>query len=220
MRRPESEFQVVYNSVDVSVFQPAPQRRQRARAEMGISPGKYVIGTVASLSEQKGHHYLLEAARLIARMQQDVHFVLIGDGPLRKRLQEQVWNANLGQIVTFLGRRSNVNDLYPGFDCFVLPSLWEGFPLVVVEAMACGLPIVATSVGGVPEALCNDLWGMLVPPGDPRALVEAIVAMKSDPDKAKSIAENGRARAVECFSLDAILRQYIAIYEKILGRHG
>ncbi len=218
--RPRSDFQVIYNSVDVSVFKPAPQRRQRARAEMGIGPGKYVIGTVASLSEQKGHVYLLETARLIAGMEPDIHFVLIGDGDLRRSLEDEARNSGLESVVTFLGHRTDVDKLYHGFDCFVLPSLWEGLGIVLLEAMACGVPIVATHVGGIPEVLDNDRCGMLVPPRDPHTLAEAILAVRRDSRQAKSFAENGRARAVECFSLDAILRQYMAIYEKVLGRHG
>lgn len=213
--RPTSDFLVIYNPVDTSVFQPRPDMRAAIRRSIGVDKDKFVVGTVARFSEQKGHRFLVQAAALLVKEHPEFHFILIGDGPLRQSIEVQVHQAGLADKFTFLGAVIDVHNYYSGFDVFALPSLWEGFPIVLVEAMSCALPIVATNVGGVAEAI-NDDCGLLITPGDLNHLVDALRKLKHQPGDAHRLGKAARENVVERFSLESILMQYINLYAHTL----
>jgi glycosyltransferase involved in cell wall biosynthesis len=167
---------------------------------------------VARLDPQKGLGDLLEAAARVP----DASFVVAGDGPDRERLGETARSLGLHDRVCFLGHRDDVPDLLRSCDVFVLPSLYEGFPLSVLEAMAAGKPVIATAVGGTPEAVSDGETGFLVPPGDPSALAAAIRAVLSDPVLARRLGSAGRERACRTFSAAEMVRHVVRLYEDIL----
>ena len=194
---------VVPNGVRV----PAPDRgaRERARRELALGDGPVLIVT-SRLHESKGHAHLLAAFEPIAAGHPSAALVVVGDGKLRGALEEDARRRGIAGRVRFTGLRSDVEDLLPAADLFVLPSLLEGLPNAVLEAMASGLPVVATDVDGVGEAVIDGVTGTLVPPADSGALGAAIEDLLADPARRRSLGAAGRARVREHFTLEGALR--------------
>lgn len=197
----------VLNGIDLARFQPRMRMPSRTRSEEGL-----VIGTVARLVPEKGINRLIEAFGRLCASHCGVRLVISGDGPLRPTLEEQVRRANLSNSVHFLGYRSNVEAVLSGFDLFVLPSLTEGIPLALLEAMAAGVPVLATAVGGVPEVIEGCRSGCLVPPNDVEALHRTLEHLISDPAKRAHLARGGRARVEHLFDLEAMAHAYRVLY--------
>lgn len=176
---PENKFEVIRNCIPVDKFikQDRASIKHGVREQLGIKQDSFLIINVASLTKQKGHEYLLEA--MASLKIQNTMLLLVGDGPLRRNLNDQVKKLNLADKVIFLGIRRDIPELLAASDLFVLPSIWEGQGLVILEAMASGLPIVATNVGGVPEVV-TEREGYLIEPKNPQALANAITKIKSD----------------------------------------
>ena len=210
-RVPDSRLQVVRNGIDVDRYcRPTdPELRQSLRAGT-----RAVVLTVARLDPQKGHEHLLAAAAELP----DADFVFAGDGPERRRLEAMARALGVADRVRFLGHRRDVPDLLAACDVFVLPSLYEGLPLSVLEAMAAGKPVVATGVGGTDEAVVDGSSGLLVRPASPAALVTAIRALLGDPVLARRLAETGQARARQEFSAARMVREVAGVYDDLL--HG
>ena len=189
-------------------------------AELGVEIASPLILAVGRLSEQKGHRYLLEAAHSVLRAHPGAHFLLAGDGELREPLLEAAHASGLGERVHFLGVRRDVPSLLASTDVFVLPSLWEGLPIAILEAMAAARPIVATDVGGNTEALQDGVTGSIVPPADAPALATAVQAALSDPDRARELGQSARERVVADFSVENQAKQYIDLFEDIVRSRG
>ena len=175
------QYAVVRSAIDVEGLRRAAGSRAAARAALGLPEGVPVVGTVTRLCRQKDPETLLRAARLVVELQPDARFVVVGDGPRRPQVERRLDELGLRDHVTLLGRRSDVDVLLPGFDAFVLSSRWEGLPRVVVEAMAVGVPVVSTDVGGIAEAVEDQVSGLLVPAGDHVALGNALVRVLTEP---------------------------------------
>jgi glycosyltransferase involved in cell wall biosynthesis len=171
-----------------------------------------MIGVIARLQPEKGVAYFLRAAAQVAQQASEAQFLVIGDGPLRPELEALSDQLGLHGRVHFLGLRLDAPALVAGLDVLAVPSLSEGTSLRVLEAMAAAVPIVASGVGGIPEQIHHEREGMLVPPGDPRALAAAILKLLEDPARARRLGEAGRQRVASCFSYDAMLRQVLAVY--------
>jgi glycosyltransferase involved in cell wall biosynthesis len=212
---------IVHNSTFL-----APFANLRVNAELRTrfvgTADRPIVLTLARLDKQKGHCYLLEAATLVP----DAVFILAGEGPERPALEAQARTLGLQQRVQFLGYRQDISDLLNMCDLFVLPSLFEGFPLSVLEAMAAGKPVVATAIGGTDEAVIHGETGLLVPPADPAALAQAIRTILSTPGFGKRLGAAGRARVRKEFSAEGMVQRVTQIYDEILssrretnGRH-
>ena len=160
----------------------------------------------------------LKAAVRVAPQFPEAHFVIAGDGPLRQELVALAEDLGLRDRVHFLGFRSDASALMGSLDVLVVPSLTEGSPLVTLEAMAAGVPVVASAVGGIPDQVRHGKEGLLVPPGDTGAMGDAIVALLRDPARARSLGEAGRRRATSEFSHAAMVRRIEDVYRDILGR--
>lgn len=177
-----------------------------------------IIGTVARLTHQKGHCYLIEAAGDIVKRFKNIKFLLAGDGPLRATLESQVRKSGLSDHFQFLGFRTDINNLISSFYLFILPSLYEGLPNAVLEAMASAKPIVASSVDGTREAIVDGETGILVPPGDSVALAGAIIKLLDNPQLAAQMGIAARKRAIEHFSLDKEVRAFESLYDNFFGK--
>ncbi|PLS85726.1 MAG: hypothetical protein CYG60_11055 [Actinobacteria bacterium] len=177
-----------------------------------------VIGRVARLQPEKGIEIFLEAAARVAPLFPKANFLVIGDGPLREELAALAGRLGLEQRVHFLGFRSDARALIEVSDVLVVSSLSEGTPLVILEAMAAGVPIVATTVGGIPDQVRHEKEGLLVAPGDPVALGDAVLKLLPDPTYARRLGEAGRRRAASEFSHATLLQRIEAVYRTALGR--
>ncbi len=192
--------------------------RAEIRRELGLGPDRSLVGTVARLAPQKGLEYLVRAlARLKAREPRPV-LVVVGDGPRRGELASEA--GTLGVTAVFLGHRADVAWLLGAFDLFVLPSVTEGLPLVVLEAMAAGCPVVAARVGGVSEAVRDGATGWLVPPADPDALARAIDEALANPIRAQAYAAAARVRVRRRFTVDRMVEKTLAVYREALCARG
>jgi glycosyltransferase involved in cell wall biosynthesis len=208
---PERKLAVVRNGIDVPPT--ARSRNPALRAELVRGRPDYVVLTPARLHEQKGHAYLLAAAAQVP----EATFVLAGEGPLRAELERLAGELNIADRCVFLGYRSDVSDLLAAADLLALPSLFEGLPVSVLEAMAAERPVVATAIGGTDEAVTHELTGLLVPPRDPAALAAAIRRLRADPPLARRLAAAGRERVEREFSSRVTAHDVMRIYDEVMG---
>lgn len=215
----------LYPSVNTREFNPATVS-SRKRAELGIHPESTVIGTVSNLNPIKGIEYLLQAAPEVADSINDLLTILIVGSKLNSRrsyyekLQKLATNCGSGTEVRFLGQRSDIPELLQLFDVFVLSSLAEGCPMVVLEAMAMELPIVATEVGGVPEQIEDCEQGWLVSTKKPDMLAKAIIEATGNPEEAERRGRNARKKVVEKFSLQHCVEMQADLYRTVNRNSG
>lgn len=210
---------VIPNGIPTEMFTPDVETRRRVRRSIGASPQAIVLIHVGRFAAVKNHEMLVRAfARLPSSESAPLELWLVGDGELRETIQQQVHALGVENRVRFLGVRSDVPDVLRAADVFVFPSRWEGNPLSVLEAMAAGLPVVATAVGGVPELVEDGVSGILVPNEDLEGLTAAMLRMVQHPDLREQIGRAARCRAVERFDIQQTVRAYEALYEEILQR--
>jgi glycosyltransferase involved in cell wall biosynthesis len=213
------QFVNVYTGIDLSPFD-IPVDRATVRASLGVQVNAPLIGSVGRLSPQKAPLDFVQAAALVHARQPDVHFVWVGAGPLEAQARALVSAKGLDDVFHFAGQRKDVPFVLRVFDCFALSSLWEGFSLSVLEAMAAGLPVVVTRILGTPEAVQDGVNGFLVPPGDPPALAQALIELLADPNRARQLGANGRKRIEQQFTRKQMLEGIERLYgEVIASRH-
>ncbi|HEX4346654.1 MAG TPA: glycosyltransferase [Vicinamibacterales bacterium] len=208
-RVPAGKIVVVPNGLDTS----------RVSTRARLAPLRRVV-TVANLRPEKGHDVLVEAAADVVRVFPDATFALAGDGPERARLERLVRDRGLAGAFTFHGHVENVSAHLDAADIFVLPSTSEAFPNSLLEAMAAGLPVVASDVGGVPEMVSDGQTGHLVPPGDSRALATRLLTLMREPDEALRMGDAGRSAVVSRFSFDRMVAAFERVYVAELARKG
>ncbi len=208
---------VVYTGIDTAVTV-SPAEIKRVRDCYGLSLHQPVIGTVANLFPRKGYEYLIEALADIQQVIPHIHCLIIGEGDdrYRNRLLEMVEEKKLKENVTFTGFQQNVLAYISAMDVFVLPSIMEGFGIVLLEAMSMGKPIVATTVGGIPEVVEDRVTGFLVPPKNSSALAQRIIDLLEDPQIREKLGLAGRARALERFSVNHMIIQIQRLYEELI----
>jgi glycosyltransferase involved in cell wall biosynthesis len=181
-------------------------------------PSAQVVGTVGRLHRQKGQQYLIEAAAQVLRRKPDTEFRFIGEGDLLPQLEKQAEMLNIGSSVKFLGRRTDIAKQLGEMDVFVLPSLWEGFPLVLLEAMAAGVPIVSTKVNGVEEIISNKEDGILVSPKDSEELAKGILNLLDKKNKKwrNVYVSNARRKVTSQFSIKRMVSETEKVYAQML----
>ncbi|MFH0788173.1 MAG: glycosyltransferase [Pseudomonadota bacterium] len=216
--RPE-KIQVFYNGIDLSQCDLTPDR-DGARSSLGIKPEEVVIGVIARLEEQKGHQVLLEALSLIPDLPTNLKVLMVGDGKLRLSLEEETKKRGLSSRVVFLGTRTPIFPILKALDLFLLPSLWEGFSVALLEAMAMGVPVIATKVGGAEEVITSGQQGLLIPPGDPHSLAEAIGEAWLHRDRFLRMAEMGKEKVRQNFSKERHLTLLQDLYQEVLTEKG
>lgn len=178
----------------------------------------FVIGTISRLSDEKGLVHLINAMRLLLERSNKYKAVIIGEGPQKSLLQEIIQKNNLSNKVLLAGYRNNAFNYLPFFNVFVLPSLTEGLPITILEAMQAEIPIVATKVGGIPSILENGKQGIVINPADPEALAEAICSIDSNPHMAREMGENARDTALTKYSSQRMAKEYLQVYESVLRK--
>jgi len=215
-----SRARVVVHGVDRTRFAVLPHQREvlrrDVRAELAIADDEMLALTVANLRSEKGYDVLLETARLCGVAGAPVRFVSVGRGPLEAELAEAARAAGLGERLLFLGTRTDTARLMAGADVFVLPSHQEGLPVALMEAMSAGLPVVATTVGGVPDVVTDGVEGLLVPPGRPDLLAQAVRRVAGDPALRSRLAEASLQRS-ELFDRRNAARAIESVYSELLG---
>ncbi|MBI4775905.1 MAG: glycosyltransferase [Deltaproteobacteria bacterium] len=218
-RLPPEKIQVLHNTIDLKAFQ-EPYDRQAVRRAYGINDTDIVVGWVARLAKQKGHGFLFEAIQLMSESYPNLRLLLVGDGPLKQWLVEKARDLAIEERVVFTGTSHQVPELMSAMDVFVLPSLWEGLPLVIGEAMAAGVPVVGTDVGGVGELVIDGETGYLIPPGQPQAIREAVESVLEQPDRTRVMVENARKHVEKLFSTSDHTSRLHDLYMEILCSKG
>lgn len=213
---PPERIRVVASAIDRDVAPRSAATRARARRLLGLPPDAPVIGSVGRLDFQKCPEDLVRAVAMLKR--RDVFTVWIGDGPFRPKVERLIARNGLTDRFLLLGERSDVPDLLPGLDVFAMSSLYEGIPCAVVEAMTCGIPVVANAVNAVPDVVISGQTGLLSRPGDPEALAGALRHLLDHPDRADLMARAARRHIGQRFDPAELGRDLDDVYRDALGQ--
>lgn len=217
---PRPPIEVLLHGIEAETSPRGPSAAAAARRAMGIGAGARVVGTVGNLTAKKDQAGLLHAYQRLLEgwgpEEPPVHLVLIGSGPLDQELRATAAALGLGDRAHFLGMRSDVPALLPGFDVFALSSRHEGLPIALLEALSAEVACVSTEVGGVPEVLTHGVDGLLVAPGDPQALAEAIGAVLLDPELRSRLSARGRLTASR-FEIGRAIEVQEQVYQAVLS---
>lgn len=218
---PGAKVQLIHNGVNTDKFYPVVNRQERTQRPQPVPFDEdcFVIGTVGRIQDVKNHIGLVDAFTIMKQLTPDssrLRLAIVGDGPLMPALQKKVSDSGLEESVWLPGARNDIADIMRGLDLFVLPSLAEGTPVTVLEAMACGLPVVASRVGGLPEVVEENLNGLLVPPADAAALAAAMLSFHSNAERASAAGIAGRQRIERQYSVQAMLDAYSGLYDALL----
>jgi L-malate glycosyltransferase len=210
---PEVRTVTVHEGIDLSRVEAAPPAK--LHEELFLPHGAPIVGNVAALVPHKGQRHLIEAAALVVRQVPDARFVIAGEGELRSSLERQIKEHRLEKHVFLTGFRPDVLSLHKAFDIFVMSSITEGLGTSLLDAMAASKPIVATSVGGIPEVVAHDATGLLVAPRDHDGMAAAIVKLLKDPTLARRLGSAGFSRARQQFSAVRMLKETLRVYERV-----
>jgi glycosyltransferase involved in cell wall biosynthesis len=214
-----SRISTIHNGLNLDRRSPAAPR-EVVRREWHVSSDHIVVGTVALFKAQKGLEFLVDAAAIVAAANPHVRFVHVGDGPLAEDIARRIELAGVSDRFRLVGRVADPLRLLSGFDMFVLPSLWEGLPIALLEGMSAGLPPIGTSVAGIEEVIEHNRSGLLVPPSDAGALAHAMLRLAADPAMRRLLGDGATRRIAQQFSSDAIAAAYRAVTLDVIGVHG
>jgi glycosyltransferase involved in cell wall biosynthesis len=210
----------VYHGLEPPVTRALEREGQRIRAELGVGADDFLVGNVGRLALQKGQRHLIGAMPLLLQRVPRAHAVIAGGGDLEDYLCDLAEEAGVAERVHVLGPRKDVPALMHAIDVFAMPSIWEGFGLVLLEAMAAGRPIVASRVATIPEVVVDGETGLLVPAGDPQALSDALADLADQPALAQQFGEAGRERLRRQFSIDKMVGDTELLYRELLDERG
>lgn len=207
---------VIRNGVDTTLF--APRDGTRMRRELGLPDGALVVGGVGRLAPVKGFEYLVAATAIAIERGVDIETLLVGDGPQRGQLEAYAAELGIAEHVHFLGMRRDLPELYAAMDIFALPSVQEGSPNALMEAMACGKPVIASPVGGVPEIVDDRVSGLLVTPAEPERWADAIERLDGTPRMRMELGRNARARALESLDIELTVAAHADLYASAIRK--
>jgi len=207
---------VINNGVDIKMLQ-ATDHRLQVKKSLELKDDDRVIGTIGRLTLEKGHIYLLEAFVKVISELPNVKLLIVGDGPLRESLESRVRSLELKDKVIFTGFRNDISEILSILDVFVLPSLNEGMPIALLEAMATQKPIIATKVGAIPKLIEHNKTGLLIEPKDADAIYKSIDLLLKDNEKAKLLSLNAFERVKNEFSSSVMAQRYLAVYKETLN---
>jgi glycosyltransferase involved in cell wall biosynthesis len=218
-RMREDKVVTIRNGIDAEAFV-AGRHARDLRAALDLAPGDRVIGLTARMTAQKGHRHLLDALPALLERVPRLRCLFVGDGPLRAELERAAARLGVAGVCRFTGARSDVADVLSLLDVAVLPSLSEGLPFALLEAMALGKPVVATDVGGNAEVVADGETGLIVPARDPAALARALTILLEQPLTARTMGQRGGARVRERFTLTQMCESLERLYVSTLRRKG
>lgn len=207
----------IYNGIETDHYKPEAmeEQRDRIRREFSIKDDECLIGAVGRLVWQKGFEYFLQSIPKLYQTIPNVRFILVGEGPFRKDLEDQTCSLGITGKIVFTGQRSDIRDMMAAMDVVVIPSLLEGFPMVTLEAMAMGKAIVATAIDGITEQITDGVEGLLTPPRDSRALTQAITTLATDRERRRVLGHAARKRVVSDFSVRTMIDKTLKVYETL-----
>lgn len=208
---------VIYNGIDVNLFSPNRQNRASILQEFDIPSDAIVLITVAVLRELKGIQYMIQAMPGVVSAKPNVYYLVVGSGEYAESLKDEAQKSGVSEHIIFTGARTDIPQLMSAGDLFVLPTLTEALPTVLAEAMASGLPILASSVGGVPEMVEDGINGKLIPPAHPDILANATLEMLNDMEALRKMGNAGRKIAEEKFNIKSQVAQLENLYLKLLS---
>lgn len=212
------KFVTIENGVDLEAYRYSVAAREKMRRAFGFSESEILFGIIGRLTPPKNHANFLAAAALVHAELPNVRFVIVGDGPLRERLETRAVEMKLAEAVFFTGFRDDISEIMSMLDVLVFSSDWEGLPVTLLEGMAAERPIVATEVGGIPAVVGDVDAALLVPAADPEALSRACIQLATDGELRGSIGQNALNRVRSAYSIDAMLDQTVALYESLLAK--
>ena len=219
--RDAKKISKIYSGIETDKFAPVIETQKRAnRRTWNIPADAFVIGIVSKLWEGKGHATLIEGFSLAASAVPGCRLVIVGEGPLRPELENLARRKGVEDKVVLTGFQREVAQMISMFDLAVLPSFFEGMGRVLLEAMAMGIPVIGSDVGGIPDLVRQGKEGLLISPGDPLALAEAIRAVASNPQMAKKMGDAGKKRVSEQFSARDMVRRIERVYLGALAEKG
>ncbi|MEE8574292.1 MAG: glycosyltransferase [Thermodesulfobacteriota bacterium] len=215
-----SLVEVIYNGIDVERFtESGDSERAEVRKELGLAADTPVVGMIARLSKQKGHTYMLKALKEVKKTVPALKAIVAGDGPLKDEITTEANSLGLARDVIFLGARRDVPRLLKAMDIYLMPSLWEGHPIALLEAMASGLPVVAARVGGVPNVITDGVDGILIDPEDTAALISSMTELLIDSERAASIGAEAAKCIAAKFSAGAMVSKMERLYTEVTAAH-
>ncbi len=209
---PPKKLVVIENGVDFARH-PAQIDAEAKRAELGLDAGQLTVGMIGRLARQKGCEHLVDAAACVMKTMPEVQFLLIGGGELEGRISERIGRLGIAGSVRMLGHRDDVAEIYPLLDVFVLSSLWEGLPYVILEAMAAGLPVVASRVPGVEDVVRHGETGLLANIEDADEIASCLLKLLADPRLRRQMGRSGRERVEQHYSIERFIRRLTELYD-------
>lgn len=219
-RIPHDKVIKVYNGIELNEYRPngkeVRSQKSEVKREFGIAKDVPVIGAIGRMVWQKGFEYLIQAILEIVKNYPKVKVLLVGDGPLRKRLEALSEELRVRDNVIFTGFRSDIKEILSTVDLLVIPSLLEGFPMVTLEAMAMAKPIVATNIDGITEQITDGVDGILVPPKNPSALAKAVIRALNDKELAMTMGLAARKKVEQKFSVEKMIAETKKVYLSLL----
>lgn len=215
--RVRPRVEVLVHGVDLEAVRAAAAGREQARAELGVGPDDVVVGIVANFRREKAYEVFLAAAATAIAEEPSLRFVSVGQGPLEAEMRDRLARLGAGDRIRLLGYRDDAVRVMSGFDVCTLTSTHEGLPVSLMDALALGLPVVATAVGGVPQAVTDGVEAVLAPPGRPGRLADAYVALARDPARRARMAEAARARSAR-FDVTVAAARQAELYRELAAR--
>lgn len=217
---PRHKKVVIPNGIDAHEFSTTSGQRLAVREELGLAARDFVIGTVGRLSKEKNQKLLLQVTGVLVTRCPYLKVLIVGAGPELENLKGEVTRAKLEGRVIFAGLRTDMPHLYSAMDVFILPSLTEGVPLTILEAMAAGVPVIATRVGGIPQMIEEGETGLLVPPQNERALQEKIESLIRDSALRSQLSRQALEMVKEKYSVEIMGKEYRKVYDAVLSKKG
>ena len=211
----ENKISLIHNGVDLDRFFPRPVLEEKKR-ELGVATGVPVIGTIGRMVTEKGQIYLIEALKYLKTEWKDLKCLFVGDGPLRSQLMQTARDFGIEEMCIFTGIREDIEDIYPILDIFVLPSIREPFGLVLLEAMATEVPVIATASGGPLDIIRSGINGILVPPKDSSALANAVIIVLNNKELARTMGLAAREKVEQEFSVEKMVEETEKVYLSLL----
>ncbi len=213
---PQAQIKAIVNGVDTERFCPCPEIRDETRTKLGLKKNSLCIGTVGSLRPVKNQSLLINACKAILPQFNQVEVLIVGEGPLESQLKQEASTLGFSGKIHFAGGRPDIPEILNALDIFVLPSRSEGMPNAVLEAMACGVPVVATAVGGTSEVIEDGKNGILVASENEPQLIQALRELIQNVEQRLAIGIEGRKRVLTHFSLKTMVSKYQVLYESLL----